>query len=143
MYIYIYIIYIYIYHYISYIYNYIFVYVDMYIDIHGCASYITYHIWIIHYMQNQDKSCSSWLATPTLSRRPLTGCTWITWQIAAQLLCFRRNSLCANLKYDPPRRPREMRIIDPRRSMMLIYKTPNGKKKNLPPPDALYIIVIS
>ena len=69
--------------------------------------------------------------------RLLTGCTWMTWRIADQLVCFSRISIYSDLKYDPPRRPREMRIIDPRRSMMIIL-TWHQTRKNFLPPDALF-----
>ena len=74
-------------------------------------------------IQHQDKSFSSWLAAATLSLRLLTGLIWITWRFADQLVCFKRILLYSDLKYDPPRRPREMRIINPRlRIMMLIRR---------------------
>ena len=62
-----------------------------------------------------------------------TGCTWMTWRIADQLVCFKRILIYSDLKYDPPRRPREMRIIDPRRSMMIIIR--DQTRKNFLPPD--------
>ena len=49
----------------------------------------------------------------------LTGCIWMTWRIADQLVCFKRTLIYSDVKYDPPRRPREMRIIDPRLRMMI------------------------
>ena len=73
-------------------------------------------------IQHQNKSFSSSLAA-TLSLRLLTGLIWITWRIADQLACFKRILLYSDLKYDPPRRPREMRIIHPQlRIMMLIRR---------------------
>ena len=65
--------------------------------------------------------------------RLLTGCTWMKWRIADQLVCFKRILNYSDLKYDPPRRPREMRIIDPRRSMMIILR--HQTRKNFLPPD--------
>ena len=95
------------------------------------------HLWAI---QNQDKSFSSWLATPTFSPyRLLTGCTWMTWRIADQLVCFKWILIYSDLKYDPPHRPREIRIIDLRRSMMLFTRHQTGK--SFPPPDVLIIII--
>ena len=60
----------------------------------------------------------------------------MTWRIADQLVCFSRILIYSDLKYDPPRRPREMRIIDPRRSMMIILR--HQTRKNFLPPDALF-----
>ena len=51
----------------------------------------------------------------------------MTWRIADQLVCFKRILIYSDLKYDPPRRPREMRIIDPRRSIMRIIRHQTGK----------------
>ena len=59
--------------------------------------------------------------------RLLTGCTWMTWRIADQLVCFKRILIYSDLKYDPPRRPRKMRIIDPRRSMLPCIRRQTGK----------------
>ena len=47
--------------------------------------------------------------------------------------CFERILIYTDLKLDPPRRPREMRIIDPRRSRMFFVKHQTGK--NFPPSD--------
>ena len=41
---------------------------------------------------------------------------------ADQLVCFKRILIYSDLKYDPPRRLREMRIIDPRRMMMMFIR---------------------
>ena len=51
----------------------------------------------------------------------------MTWRIADQLVCFKRILIYSDLKYDPPRRPRKMRIIDPRRSMLPFIRRQTGK----------------
>ena len=84
-------------------------------------------------IQNQDNVFFSWPTTlinfnQILSRRLLTGFTWMTWQITDQLVCFKRILVSSDLKYDPPHRPRKMRIIDPRRSVMLYIRHQTGKK---------------
>ena len=48
----------------------------------------------------------------------------MTWRIAEQLVCFKRILIYFDLKYDPPRRPREMRATE----HDAMYKTPDGKK---------------
>ena len=66
-----------------------------------------------------------WLQPSPL--RLLTGCTCMTWRIADQLVCFKRILVYSDLKYDPPRRPRKMRIIDPRRSTLPFIRRQTGK----------------
>ena len=51
----------------------------------------------------------------------------MTWRIADQLVCFKRILVYSDLKYDPPRRPRKMRIIDPRRSTLPFIRRQTGK----------------
>ena len=51
----------------------------------------------------------------------------MTWRIADQLVCFKRILIYSDLKYDPPRRPRKMRIIDPRRSTLPFIRRQTGK----------------
>ena len=64
----------------------------------------------------------------------------MTWRIADQLVCFKRILIYSDLKYDPPRRPRKMRIIDPRRSMLPFIRHQTGKHF-LPTDVCLYIYI--
>ena len=61
-----------------------------------------------YFLQHQDKSFSSGLVDF------LTGFIWITLQIADQLFCSKLVLTYSNWKYDLPRRPCEMRVLDPR-----------------------------
>ena len=57
----------------------------------------------------------------------------MTWRIADQLVCFERFLVYSDLKYDPLRRPREMRIMDPRHCLEAkapeIFRTGQGRAR--------------
>ena len=58
------------------------------------------------------------------------------WRIADQLVCFKSILIHSDLKYEPPCRPREMRIIDPRLRVMFI------RRNHFIRPDTLYLIIV-
>ena len=90
---------------------------------HTVVLYICTHNYIYIYKYNTWTRVFplDWL--PQLfPLRLLTGFIWITSRIADQLVCFTKVLIYSDLKYDPPRRPREMRIIDPRLRIMMFIR---------------------